>query len=78
LLAGDSRLDRKDINPAMLDRDYEKDDDVELEDLPFYDDRKPKEGMDIKKLDGRDHITTWSQSKKGQQFGLYVETVKGL
>ena len=48
-----------------------------MEDLPFYDERKPKQGMDTRKLDGRDHVTTWSESKKGQQFGLYVNTVDG-
>lgn len=62
---------------GQLDREYEADDDVELEDLPFYDERKPKQGMDTRKLDGRDHVTTWSESKKGQQFGLYVNTVDG-
>ena len=62
---------------GQLDREYEADDDVEVEDLPFYDERKPKQGMDTSKLDGRDHVTTWSQSKKGQQFGLYVNTVEG-
>ena len=34
--------------------------------------------MDTTKLDGRDHITTWSESKKGQQFGMYVTTKPGL
>jgi len=75
---GDSRLERKEIDIGQLDREYEADDDVELEDLPFYDERKPKQGMDTRKLDGRDHVTTWSESKKGQQFGLYVNTVDGL
>jgi len=65
------------IPVGKLDREYEDPDDVELEDLAFHDPRKPKQGMDVKKLDGRDHITTWSESKKGQQFGLYVETVPG-
>merc|ERR1712130_313274 len=77
VLCGDKRLERKEINPAKLDKEYEEDDDVELEDLEFHDPRKPKQGMDISKLDGRDHITTWSQSKKGQQFGLYVNVVEG-
>jgi len=78
VLYGDKRLERKEINPAKLDKEYEEDDDVELEDLEFHDPRKPKQGMDISKLDGRDHVTTWSQSKKGQQFGLYVNVVEGL
>ena len=34
--------------------------------------------MDTTKLNGRDHITTWSESKKGQQFGMYVTTKPGL
>ena len=34
--------------------------------------------MDTTKLNGRDHLTTWSQTKKGQQVGLYVTPVPGL
>ena len=43
----------------------------------MWDERKPKQGMDTRKLDGRDHITTWSEAKKGQQLGMYVNTVPG-
>lgn len=43
----------------------------------MFDERKPKQGMDTRKLDGRDHITTWSEAKKGQQLGMYVNTVPG-
>ena len=45
--------------------------------MPFHDPRKPKEGLDVSKLRGDDHLTTWSQSNKGKQMGLYVETVPG-
>ena len=44
----------------------------------MWDERKPKQGMDTRKLDGRDHITTWSEAKKGQQLGMYVNTVPGM
>ena len=44
----------------------------------MWDERRPKKGMDTTKLDGRDHVTTWSESKKGQQLGLYVTVVPGL
>ena len=43
----------------------------------MWDERRPKKGMDTTKLDGRDHVTTWSESKKGQQLGLYVTVVEG-
>ena len=43
----------------------------------MWDERRPKKGMDTTKLDGRDHVTTWSESKKGQQLGLYVTVVPG-
>ena len=58
--------------------EWEEDDDVDIEDLPMWDERRPKKGMDTTKLDGRDHVTTWSESKKGQQLGLYVTVVPGL
>ena len=44
----------------------------------MWDERKPKQGMDTRKLDGRDHITTWSEAKKGQQLGMYVNIVPGM
>ena len=34
--------------------------------------------MDTTKLDGRDHVTSWSESKKGKNFGMYVTTTPGL
>ena len=58
-------------------REWEDDDDIDIDDLPIWDERRPKQGMDTTKLDGRDHITTWSESKKGQQFGMYVTTKPG-
>ena len=54
------------------------DDDEDLEDLHHLDPRRPKQGMDTTKLDSRDHLTTWSQTKKGQQVGLFVTPVPGL
>jgi len=77
-VAADKRLDRKEIDLRKLEKEYEEEDDMELEDLDMWDDRKPKQGMDTRKLDGRDHITTWSEAKKGQQLGMYVNTVPGL
>ena len=53
-------------------------DDEDVDDLHHLDPRRPKEGMDTTKLNGRDHLTTWSQTKKGQQVGLYVTPVPGL
>ena len=35
----------KTINLNDLDKEYEEDDDVDIEDLPWYDERKPKEGQ---------------------------------
>lgn len=79
VLAGDKRMERKEINVRELEDAYGWDDDEDINDIddkhnPNY----KKEGMDIKKLNGDDHITTWSQSKKGQEYGLVVETVPGL
>lgn len=76
--AADKRLERKEINVNALEDEWEEDDDVDIEDLPMWDERRPKKGMDTTKLDGRDHVTTWSESKKGQQLGLYVTVVPGL
>ena len=58
-----------------LFRDFDEPDDIDVEDLPIWHPDKPKRGMDTTKLDGRDHVTTWSESNKGKQFGLYV-TIK--
>jgi len=76
-VAADKRLERKEIDLRKLEKEYEEEDDMELEDLDMWDERKPKQGMDTRKLDGRDHITTWSEAKKGQQLGMYVNTVPG-
>lgn len=78
LVLADKRLERKEIDPRRLEKEYEEDDDIELEDLDMWDERKPKQGMDTTKLDGRDHLTTWSEAKKGKQLGMYVQTVDGL
>lgn len=74
------RLDNlsKDYDIRKIDSEWEEDDDVDIEDLPHWDERRPKKGMDTTKLDGRDHVTTWSESKKGQQLGLYVTVVPGM
>jgi len=58
-------------------KEYSRDDNEELEDLPDWHPNKPKQGMNIKKLDGRDHLTTWSEAKKGKQFGMYVKPIPG-
>ena len=68
-LLADSRLERKEINIRELEEKWEEEDDIDIEDLPMWDDRRPKKGMDTTKMDGRDHVTTWSESKKGQQMG---------
>jgi len=72
------RLDRKDININALDSEWALEDDEDIDDLHHMDPRKAKQGMDTTKLNGRDHTTTWSQSKKGQQMGLYVTPVPDL
>jgi len=74
------RLDKlgKDINIDALDSEWGLEDDEDVDDLHHLDPRRPKEGMDTTKLNGRDHLTTWSQTKKGQQVGLYVTPVPGL
>ena len=53
-------------------------DDKDVDDLHHLDPRRSKLGMETAKLDGRDHTTTWSQSKKGEQMGLYVTPIDGL
>ena len=58
-------------------REWAEEDEIDVEDLPIWDPRRPKKGMDTTKLDGRDHVTTWSESNKGKQFGLYVTIVPG-
>ena len=58
-------------------RAWAEEDEIDVEDLPIWDPRKPKRGMDTTKLDGRDHVTTWSESNKGKNFGLYVTIVPG-
>lgn len=74
------RLDNynKDIDIGKLDKDYGNPDAEEMGELPSWHPDKPKEGMIIKNLDGRDHLTTWSESKKGKQFGLYINVIEGL
>jgi len=78
LVVGDKRLERKEIDISKLDQDFEDDDDMEIDELPDFDQRKRKEGMETNKLRGDDHISVWAQSKKGKQFGLHVEPVPGL
>ena len=34
--------------------------------------------MEVAKLDGNDHVTTWAENKKGKEFGLYVTTTPGI
>ena len=63
------------FDPAF--RAWAEEDEIDVEDLPIWDPRKPKRGMDTTKLDGRDHVTTWSESNKGKNFGLYVTIVPG-
>ena len=58
-------------------REWEEGDHIEVEDLPFWDSRKPQPGMEISKLDGRDHVTTFSESKKGRELGLYIKVSSG-
>ena len=71
------RLDQKPINIHKLNKQYEKYDDIEIEDLPTGHRYKPKEKLDIKKMDPRDHLTTWNEAKKGKTYALYVETIAG-
>ena len=69
-------LTEVDIN--ALDSEWALEDDEDVDDLHHLDPRRTKPGMDTTKLNGRDHTTTWSQSKKGEQMGLYVTPVPGL
>lgn len=68
-LLADRRLERKEVNIRELEEKWEEEDDIDIEDLPTWDERRPKQGMDTTKMDGRDHVTTWSESKKGKQMG---------
>ena len=68
-LLADRRLERKEVNIRELEEKWEEEDDIDIEDLPMWDERRPKQGMDTTKMDGRDHVTTWSESKKGKQMG---------
>lgn len=77
LVAAD-RLDRKEVDVNALDSEWGLEDDEDVDDLHHLDPRRSKPGMDTTKLDGRDHTTTWSQSKKGEQMGLYVTPIDGL
>ena len=57
--------------------EWEEGDEIEISDLPFWDSRKPEQGMDVNKLDGNDHVTTWAENKKGKEFALYINTITG-
>jgi len=61
-----------------LDKEWDEDDDIDIDDLPFHDPNKRKEPMDTTKLDANDHVKNFSQSNKGKQLGLYVTTKAGL
>ena len=77
-LALADRLDRKEINIDALDSEWALEDDEDIDELGGMDPRRNKGGIDPSKLDGRDHTTTWSETKKGQRVSLYVTPVEGL
>ena len=50
----------------------------DVNDLPDWHPDKPKRhNIDINKINARDHLTVWNESKWGKQLGMWVQPVEG-
>lgn len=71
------RLGPNKINLEKLNEEWEKEDLIEFADLPLGDPRKQTDDLNLKNFESDDHLATVAESKKGQLYGLYVQTIAG-